>query len=217
LRNALGQFEEARHYFSDAADVERQDAYRAHGLIDQLRLFPDDPLALPEREWLDRIIASVGIDAEVMLRDPLLREHPHAHAFRVALALKHAYITETRPTWLASLRDAFVARVGDDPSVHLDHPFEQILGYFVLLRADVPKSLQALLDGSCQAPGLLGHIARTFRLEQTRLARKDPLDLGQRDAYRGELPEVLHRWWEAHDLGDRLERLGEPGGGSALA
>lgn len=209
LREAIEAFLAARECFSDAEDIDRQDTYRAHALIDQLRLFPTEPPGGAELSWLRNLVGSAGVDAKVMISDPLLNEHPQGHAFRVALALKYALVTGARPTWLVKLRTALAKALSRNENAKPSHPYGILVGNLVLSRIDAPRPLQTFLMEATESPDLLGHIARTFRLEQLRRSAAGHLPPAHTDAYRKRLPDELRSWWAQH--GRRRLELADPG------
>lgn len=214
LQDALACFDEAGTLFVEAADKARQATYAAQTLVERAKHFGDVELSEADQQRLAASAVCWVQDAAVFAADPLLRSHPRAHAFGVALGLKHAYVTGTRPDWFMAVCEALSA--ASSPTAPFPgHPYEQLIGYLMLLHpGGVPSVLARAARGAEEPDTLPGHVARTFALERSR--RASQLDAGELDRYRDHLPSALSGWWSEYEIDKRLRGLLNGSTASAL-
>ncbi len=154
---ALATFREAKLCFIEAEDLDRQDTYRAHALIDRVRI--GGALSAEERAWLERRVAGAPVGA--------LPGSDTGAPFRVALALKAhflldvPYAVERVAQALSPALTTLLARDG-----LLPHPYENIAGWLLQTRC-CPRDVRSALEGTAEeAPrkgaAVLGWIAQVF-------------------------------------------------------
>ncbi|MBL4849413.1 MAG: DUF4145 domain-containing protein [Planctomycetes bacterium] len=167
LDMAIETFEEARQRFSDPADRARQDAYKAHAILDRLRFNPDQDLSPREERFLDRLEAQALEAMAELVQDPIPSQD-WQRVFQVGLALKIGLV-RARPqgvSWeFAQALNGALEKSLEDESWSPPHPYEQICGALALLYPQCPGRIRAALTRSSQQDSLVGMIAFVYGLE----------------------------------------------------
>ena len=182
LKDALACFELATRCFTEADDLQRQETYGLHALVERVRLggkLDAGRLALVE----------AAIDGA-----PRLPTGWSPESFRVGVALKAALVMGRRPPWIGRLVHELKWIDPDDP---VPHPYEQIIGGVILAEKSPPKRLRRVLETTADEGGLIGWIAACY------LAAAD-------DAPAPSPPGLIRGWWDRYGIAGRPVR-GVPG------
>ncbi len=220
VKLGLKDFDAATAQFKDAGDKARQKTYRAHALLELLRLPSSDaPLSTEEKEELEAIVDGAAKAAERVLATEVLGGDNHGLLFVIDVALKAVDILRLdTPKWLPQFASQLAKELDD--SKPLPHPVEHVAGRsMLLLKENAPKKLRAALESTAaqRDPGarLLASIATAFLLE-AEFRAEGIVSEERQGALIDALPKPALEAWEQFELGDRLKSLCQAGGAGPL-
>lgn len=186
LHDALDCFAEASQCFDRPPDLERQLVYRAHALIEILRL--GGVLAPTEEAELDRWLGEWAVVAV----------HPDDRPFPLAAVLKAALVLGRDLAWAQGLASSLS---WVDGPAQLKHPLSNVVGLLLALHVPVPKSCREALIELAETPAprrdLNAWRAGLYAAHAGLIAAAP------------EPPASLRGWYDEYGIGERapLDRL----------
>jgi hypothetical protein len=155
---AVETFLAARACFFELEDVDRQDTYRAHALIDRVRIGGE--LTDEEGVWLKRRVAATPVEA--------FTRAAAGSPFRVAFALKAHFLLKI-PYAVDRVAQALLPELEalqKRGSGRLPHPYENIAGWLLRMNS-CPRAIRSALEATAAglqqpAPSVTDWIAQVF-------------------------------------------------------
>jgi hypothetical protein len=209
----------ATQHFTSDRDLEIQANYRAQAILERRRLDPSYVFTDDERSALREALDRGRAALEARMGDTPTTLIAADKSFRLALALKVAYVAGPSHPELGFPESRALAENLLDSPEQTDHPMEQVFGFLIHVhKGDASvKHRQRLGHIAKQQPDLVGWIAATHELEQKfRQAPLKGLSAADIEAHIQRLPEAVRgRWAEVY--ADRFKKACGPHGEGPLS